>query len=698
MGKPTIAAIVSPSDSKTKFKPESQETEVLNLGVFQVIVEKRSSFRDALTLVKLHEVTEHWIKSYQTLKHLLSEVLAIQPFLVIVLLGLKMWHEMHLKTGSVDTRAVLNTLMTRIFFVILGSYIGERCRELEPGLKAQIINHYETILMNTKLSMDLPSLQENIKFDQITACLPWNTIETIVEVFAKVAALVGQLGFVLSFVRSGNHGLMYTMACLANPVMTMVLKDNLWSRPRVVRTTNEDYNRMSALGSLTEKTYRHEVISGNLVQFILSEYRKARAALGKISTDYPETQYYKLNSSFKKEALKELAEDLPMLYNVCVVLLRPGQMSLTMMATLQQSSSLLRWSFYLIHHELETFARRISDMQQFYDLQRTMTIVKDGAKSYPNENESSKGMAFELNNVAFSYPSDVDEDKVEGKDSSNSEKRPALDGVSFRIGAGELVVVVGANGSGKSTFINLLTRMYDVSSGEILVDGDDIRTLKLSDFRQATATLTQDHSLLPLSIAENIGLGDPENARDRGKILEAARKGGCEKIVEKLDSGLDTVLDPAGIQYHWLVDESKKDTELAKEVKKLRKSSNVSGGERQRLVAARTFMRFNSNKIKFVAVDEPSSALDPSGEVELFDHLREARAGKTMLFVTHRFGPITKYADQIICMKEGKVYEHGTHEQLMVKQGEYYKMYNVQAKAFEKTKAESAEVIESEKD
>ncbi|KAK1215626.1 hypothetical protein PQX77_021746 [Marasmius sp. AFHP31] len=94
-------------------------------------------------------------------------------------------------------------------------------------------------------------------------------------------------------------------------------------------------------------------------------------------------------------------------------------------------------------------------------------------------------------------------------------------------------------------------------------------------------------------------------------------------------------------------------------------------------------MRIQSDKIKFVAVDEPTSALDPEGELALFTRLREARKGKTMLFITHRFGPLTKHADQIICMKEGKIVEFGTHASLMELDGEYCRMYNIQANAFQ---------------
>ncbi|KAI3604721.1 abc transporter, partial [Moniliophthora roreri] len=216
---------------------------------------------------------------------------------------------------------------------------------------------------------------------------------------------------------------------------------------------------------------------------------------------------------------------------------------------------------------------------------------------------------------------------------------------------------------------------------QVLVDGEDIKRFKLADFRQYTAVFTQEHHLFPLSIAENIGLGYPDAVNDKDMIMEAARLGGAEGIIQKLDSGLDTVLEPVTDQYTALVDENG-DSALSVEGKKLRKSSNCSGGERQRLVAARTFMRFNSNRVKFLAVDEPSSALDPEGELELFSNLRKARSGKTMLFVTHRFGPISKYADQIICMKDGKVIESGSHSELMSRKGEYSKLYKIQTKAF----------------
>jgi ABC-type multidrug transport system fused ATPase/permease subunit len=93
-------------------------------------------------------------------------------------------------------------------------------------------------------------------------------------------------------------------------------------------------------------------------------------------------------------------------------------------------------------------------------------------------------------------------------------------------------------------------------------------------------------------------------------------------------------------------------------------------------------MRMNTGNVKLVVVDEPSAAMDPAGEYELFKNLREARAGKTMIFITHRFGHLTKHADLILCMKDGRLAEQGTHAELITRKGEYFNLYNVQAQAF----------------
>ncbi|KAL1739652.1 P-loop containing nucleoside triphosphate hydrolase protein, partial [Schizophyllum fasciatum] len=281
--------------------------------------------------------------------------------------------------------------------------------------------------------------------------------------------------------------------------------------------------------------------------------------------------------------------------------------------------------------------------------------------------------------VGFAYPGDPD--------------KLALQGINIAIQPGQLVVIVGANGSGKSTLMKLLTRLYDPASGEILVDDQPLTAYRNRTLRQATAVLSQGHHLFPLSMGENIALGCVERAHDADAVEAAARAGGATGCIAKLRHGMGTVLDPQTRAYGNNLS-GKEGEALRERLDELEKPVEVSGGETQRIIAARTFMRFNSGKVRAVLVDEPSSALDPEGELELFDNLRATREGKTMIFVTHRFGHLTKYADLIICMKDGQIVENGSHQDLMQVDGEYRKLYEIQASAFSAPTQKLEECIE----
>ncbi|KAJ4469342.1 P-loop containing nucleoside triphosphate hydrolase protein [Lentinula lateritia] len=469
-------------------------------------------------------------------------------------------------------------------------------------------------------------------------------------------------------VRSGNHGMIFAILCLLKPVIGAFSSRNMWSMRRVVEATNPDFLRMKSLKSLESEEFRSDILSGNLIQYIITEFRNARRSLGEISTESPEMQYY-TKGTVITGLIAGFVGDFPLMYYVAISLFRPSSMSLSTIASLQQSAILLRWLFWNVFYQANELRQYTSRTQHLYDLEKTLPVIKEGDISYPPEKHSGKGMALELKDVSFSYP-------------GSKEDKKALSDVSFRIEPGELVVIVGANGSGKSTFVKLLTRLYDVDVGTVLIDDEDIRRYKIHDLRKSIATLTQEHLLFPLSIEENIGLGYPEAMTNVDLINKAAQMGGAQEILDKLNNGAKTILDPFSIQYGSRVEENE-GTELSAALKQLKKKVEVSGGEQQRLVASRTFMRFNSEDIKFVAVDEPSSALDPEGELQLFNNLREARDGKTMIFVTHRFGHLTKYADKILCMKDGMVAEYGSHAELLAKKGEYHKMYKIQAQAFD---------------
>ncbi|KAJ7669611.1 P-loop containing nucleoside triphosphate hydrolase protein [Mycena rosella] len=346
-------------------------------------------------------------------------------------------------------------------------------------------------------------------------------------------------------------------------------------------------------------------------------------------------------------------------------------------AILQQYSSSLNYSLQMLFWDADKVSKCVTDIKILYETANIKNKVTDGDVVYPRPSaDTSESKGMEIDNVSFAYPGE-------------KSKESALRDVSFQVPAGALAVIVGANGSGKSTIIKLLTRMYDADSGTVRVDELPIADYRLADLRQTQATLTQDHELYPLTLGENIGLGYSEHVDDEAMIMQAARDGGAATLLDKFTDGAKTNLKPVLTAYGYHLDDEKHKT-LKTVLGKLENPTGVSGGEKQRLVAARTFMRFRTGKIKLLSVDEPSSALDPTGEFELFERLRQTGEGKTMIFVTHRFGHLTKHADIIICMKEGKVAESGTHKELMALDGEYASLYNVQALAFKESEVRLA--------
>ncbi|KAK7040292.1 hypothetical protein VNI00_009760 [Paramarasmius palmivorus] len=691
-------------DSKPMKETSSEECdglETVHLGVYRIYLEKEKFDPLNFKLDTLIFIRDKWLRTARIIWRFLRDVLPLAPAPIVLLIGSQIWHgiqsavlaglenrilqiiERGLTTRNVDTSAIVQAIVARVTFVILSSFIVNRSLTINSLVHSRIVHFYDDIIVTSRLRMDLPMMQANLSFDHLSSKAAEEMFHHTLYFLSSVAQVLGHLGLIFIAVRTGNYGYVFAALCLLRPALLLLGRQIVFTRPRVVEAINASFLRMHALKGLVDQKYKRDIISGNIIDYLINGYRQARKALGDTPITSAETQYHS-GSSMITHIMTELSGDIPVIYYAAIAALNPTNLSLASIATVQQSSSLLQITFVSMQFALDMLERDASQVQQIYDLQAMAKSIKDGRLAYPNGKESDKGIAFELRYRVLKY---VDRSRLNRRRRNVSFSYPgsnnkALDDVSLRIEAGEMIVVVGANGSGKSTFVNILTRLYDATSGEVRVDGEDIKDYRLPDLRQAMGTLTQDHHLYPLSIGENIGLGHVEHVDNTDMVVEAARTGGAEKLIKKLPSGYDTVLEPRLIQYGALVNEGS-NTPLATKLKRLKKTSGVSGGERQRLVAARTFMRLNSDKIKFLAVDEPTSALDPEGELELFNNLRAARKGRTMLFITHRFGPLTQHADRIVCMKEGRIVESGSHATLMELKGEYCKMFNIQAKAFE---------------
>ncbi len=224
---------------------------------------------------------------------------------------------------------------------------------------------------------------------------------------------------------------------------------------------------------------------------------------------------------------------------------------------------------------INSFQKQYQDLKNVYDSSKIANTLADGDIAYPNPSFEHKpqGMSFELRDVSFSYP-------------GSQSFKPVLSNINLSIQPGQMVVIVGSNGSGKSTILKLLSRFHDPTSRpeSILVDGVPISRYRMADLRRATATLTQDHSLFPLSLGENIGLGFSEKVNDTEMIDRSAEKGGASHCLKKLERGKETTLWTQNEAYGCNLPDDP-DHPLQTELEKLQKNIELSGGETQRIVA-----------------------------------------------------------------------------------------------------------------
>ncbi|KAJ7705717.1 P-loop containing nucleoside triphosphate hydrolase protein [Mycena metata] len=562
--------------------------------------------------------------------------------------------ETGLISGHPDSNAIMRAVALRVICGVFSSTLQWSIHHVSPILQRQVTMHFEDYMMKERLRLDLPTSADKTTVSAPHVFYIWRNFQFLVGVFERMFRLIAQITFTI---QQPSGGITLTLLSLVSPILsTGFLRKNPWKGSFVYYVSNLDYLRVGALNMFASEEYREEIIAGHLGSWVVREYERARKALGKISDANPYS-LYATQATPIPNIVTNLSGDLPTFYWAASALFDPRAFSITSFAILQQHAQALRFTVSILFSEVSGIQDCVTMTRDLYKMAEVKNKIVDGDRPYPNSTSSDKGMEFELRNVSFTYP-------------SGTSKENTIRNLSCKISAGHLVVIVGPNGSGKSSLIKLLNRLYDVDSGEILVDGIPITEYRLADLHRAQALLTQDHKLYPLTLAENIN--------DMEMVEKAAEAGGADQVISKLKDGFDTKLDPIQTAYG----SAKGHKKLESILENLEKKADVSGGEKQRIVAARTFMRFSSGNIRFAVADEPSSALDPKAEHKLFQRLRESGGGKTMIFVTHRFGHLTKYANLIICMKDGEAVETGTHQELMARGGEYSELYNVQAQAF----------------
>lgn len=277
-------------------------------------------------------------------------------------------------------------------------------------------------------------------------------------------------------------------------------------------------------------------------------------------------------------------------------------------------------------------------LKSMFEVLDAEPIVK--ISEHPVKIDEHKNPVVEFKNVSFAYP---------------ESKKKILDNFSITINPGEKIAFVGENGAGKSTIIKLLARFYDVDSGEILLDGVNIKDLDLDNWYRHIGVLFQDFNRYEHTVKENIYFGKVHEELKMEEIIEAATSAGAHSVIQKFDKKYEQILGKifeGGIE--------------------------LSGGQWQKVALARAFFR----NAPILILDEPTASIDARAEAEIFNKVEKLSKNKTVIIISHRFSTV-RNADKIYVIDKGCIVESGSHEALTKQDGQYAELFKLQAKGYQ---------------
>lgn len=469
------------------------------------------------------------------------------------------------------------------------------------------------------------------------------------DLFRKIQDRVGQSAWGLIMPISSLPYLLFSIASAVaalvafNPIM--ILPAIILSIPEVLvgaANTKESYRLETKISALWRKgnSYEDFLSRGKYLyeNKILGHVEKLIAEVWQIAHDTFGERY----NVWFKQGKRRFISSIPLgitqtiikgyLYVQAIV----GRITLgTAQMQIQAITSLVS--------NLSNFGRQINEIQENYlyvsDYKQLLGLPEEELKgSQSIQRPFTTGIEFK--DVWFKYPQN---------------NGWTLKGVSFKVDPTDNIAIVGKNGAGKTTIIKLLCKYYVPQKGEILVNGKNIEDYSSIEYRMVISALFQDFAQYPFSAKENIGYGDIKLLNDAEGIKQAAQRVGIDKFIEGLPKQYENPLDN---EFEGGIEPSK--------------------GQWQRLALARALFR----KAEIFILDEPTSNVDPQAEEEIFDQIITLAKEKIVFLVSHRFSTVRK-ADKILLLDKGKVAEYGSHEELISKKGEYAKLFDLQAKAYQ---------------
>lgn len=536
---------------------------------------------------------------------------------------------------TISTGEIASLLFAWIAALLVQSLLPPWVTVVQGNLNEKLMAHINLKLMQK--ADELQDLQyfEDTRFYDRLQLLREEAAQKPSYLLANLAYLGKELVTILTMV-----GLLFSLGWWVPALLLIVLipqgyvafrlEENAWE---VTEGKSHQLRRMEYYSSIMlTDTYAKEVRLFGLGTFLLNRYRRAFA-------DWHQAKHRIRNRrAWLSTASATASTTVNALIFYWVVQqalqgdLSPGNVLLFIqsLAYLEENVGNLAYSPVSLYEAL-LYMRKLFEFLSSSD----RLILNPVPKPAPAKLHS--GIRFE--NVSFHYP----------------DGRLALSNVTFMLRPRETVALVGENGAGKTSLIKLLTRLYDPTSGKIWIDDINLQDIDIAQWRQQVAVVFQDFGRYSFTLGENVAFGDLRASSDSTRLQYAAEQAGIVSLSEQLPQHYQTLL---GKQFN---------------------GTELSGGQWQKVAIARAFFHTDA---QIVILDEPTAALDPRSEYEVYHRFAELAQGKTTLLITHRLASV-RMADRILVLKHGKLIEQGTHQDLIRQDGEYTSLWRMQSQQYQ---------------
>lgn len=537
-----------------------------------------------------------------------------------------------------EQRRVEIILMTLIGFFLLSSVVNYSIAWLRCAYSPRVTKirtDYITMISDKIMKMDFKNTEDPEVLNKIksvmNAVMSNNTgvegvYHTLLGLFGRLTAFVGYISIVLFL--SPWILLFLIINVLISYALTMRVKKYEYSQKE--KAADKDRRTFYVFDTMYDFAYGKDIRIYDLKNILIDKFKKFRGERIDISNDVQEKQLKVKIVDVILLVIREFVVYGYLIYNVLFTGMSIGDFTMYF-STINGFGDWMKGI-------LDDLAN-IKAQNMYLDDMREFLEIKSEDKEKTRDIPIDSSYEIEFKNVSFKYPKT---DKYIYKN------------LSLKIKKGQRLAIVGINGAGKTTFVKLLCRLYEPTSGEILINGINIQSFSKEEYYKILSVVFQDIKTFAFTVAENVSLENLEDV-DREKVLHCIEKAGVGDKINSLQKGIDTsllkILDGEGVE--------------------------LSGGENQKLALARALYKNG----KIVILDEPTSALDAVAEYNIYKGFDELIGDKTAIYISHRLAS-TKFCDVIAFFENGEIVEYGTHEELLKKNGKYSDMFNIQAQYY----------------